>query len=62
MPLDQYVAQTVLDDITDGRYRLLREASIRLRHPEQVIDPSVSAHVDSALTSLPHAAREGQHA
>lgn len=58
MPLAQYVEETVLDDITDGRHRLLREVSNRLHGSTRNIDPSTSDHIDFSLKDLPRAARD----
>lgn len=58
MSLARYVEEKVIDPITDGRHRLLREASNRLRDPTRIIDASTSAHIDFSLTVLPRAARE----
>ncbi|KAI0086056.1 hypothetical protein BDY19DRAFT_895580 [Irpex rosettiformis] len=58
MPLAQYVQETVLDPITEGRHRLIREASERLWNPTKPVDPSVAERVDFSLHRLPKAARE----
>lgn len=58
MPLAQYVLETVIDPITDGRHRLIREASQRLQYPSRAVDPSTAARVDFSLHTLPKAARQ----
>lgn len=58
MPLRQYVEEAVIDPITDGRHRLLRDASKRLHDPSADVDPAISAHVDFSLNVLPNAARQ----
>lgn len=56
-PLAQYVAETVIDPLTDGRHRLLRETSLRLAGLDIPISPSTSAQVDRSLHLLPQSAR-----
>ena len=57
MPLAQYVSETVIDPLTDGRHRLLRETSLRLAGLNIPISPATSSQVDRSLHLLPQSAR-----
>ena len=56
-PLARYVEETIIDPLTDGRHRLVREASRQLRSPCSPVDPATSAEVQRALHTLPELAR-----
>lgn len=58
MPLARYIEEQVIDPLTDGRHRLLRETSKRLYDAHAAIDPSTSEQVDRALHVLPQSARQ----
>ncbi|KAI0701303.1 hypothetical protein BC835DRAFT_1323237 [Cytidiella melzeri] len=58
MPLAKYVQETLIDPITEGRHRLIREASERLQDPTKPIDMSTSSRVDFSLNTLPQVARQ----
>ncbi|KAI0795936.1 hypothetical protein C8Q75DRAFT_711434 [Abortiporus biennis] len=55
MPLASWVEQNVVDSLTEGRHRLLREASFKLYHPSAQIDPAISTQVDLTLHFFPDA-------
>jgi bromodomain-containing protein 7 len=58
MPLAQYVEETVVDPITDGRHRLLREVSQRLHDPAKPVAEPTASRVDFSLHTLPQTARQ----
>ena len=58
MPLAQHVEETVIDSITEGRHRLIREASERLRDPTKPVNAETAARVDFSLHTLPQVARQ----
>lgn len=57
MPLAQYVAETVIDPLTNGRHRLLRETSLRLAGFDTPISPFTASQVERSLHLLPESAR-----
>ena len=57
MPLAKYVEEAIVDPLTDGRHRLLRETARRLcRLPSTTTDVT-EAQLDYSLHTLPNAAR-----
>ncbi|EKM51004.1 uncharacterized protein PHACADRAFT_262946 [Phanerochaete carnosa HHB-10118-sp] len=57
MPLARYVEETVIDPLTDGRHRLVREASRLLHEPSTLSDTAMAAEVHRALHTLPQVAK-----
>ncbi|KAI0338767.1 hypothetical protein BDW22DRAFT_1362481 [Trametopsis cervina] len=58
MPLSQYVEENVIDPLTDGRHRLLRDTAKLLHNFKLPVDPSTSARVNDSLHALPQVARQ----
>ncbi|CAL1702885.1 unnamed protein product [Somion occarium] len=58
MPLAKWVEQNVVDHVTEGRHRLLREASLRLQSPKTPIDPTTARYVDLSLHVYPRILRQ----
>lgn len=54
-PLAQWVDQTVVEPLTGGRHRLLREVALHLHDPLAPIDPAVQKQVEYSLNVLPRA-------
>ncbi|GJE90646.1 bromodomain-containing protein [Phanerochaete sordida] len=57
MPLARYVEESVIDPLTGGRHRLIRQASRVLHDPHARIDETTAAAVERALHTLPQLAR-----
>lgn len=57
MPLAQWVEQAVVDPLTEGRHRLLRETTLRLTsgspHDSPFPDPRISTQLDLSLHTYP---------
>ena len=55
--LAKYVEDSVVDPLTEGRHRLLRETARRLCISSSRLDPAREAQLDYSLKTLPQAAR-----
>lgn len=57
MPLAQYVEEHIVDPLTDGRHRVLRDTAKRLANIPVPASPSTDAQFTHTLHTLPTAAR-----
>ncbi|KAH7925991.1 hypothetical protein BV22DRAFT_1033385 [Leucogyrophana mollusca] len=53
MPLVRYVEETLLDSITQGRHRILRDAAAHLYDRRRSVPSSVTAQINAALKTHP---------
>ncbi|KAH7907594.1 hypothetical protein BJ138DRAFT_1070003 [Hygrophoropsis aurantiaca] len=53
MPLTKFIEETILDPVTQGRHRILREAAAHLYNHRRSVSPSVSSRLSAAISTHP---------